>query len=187
MQFSCGRRSGPLPFRESTPDRRPGAPVTSAWASAELPRSMLRADSLGKEAPSSGCQVCQAVRVLRGMHIVYIATTCLAAFVNGYAAFLNFTGAESVEVVAERLRVPRGWMVPLGTLLACGAAGLLSGFAVPVVGTAAAIGLVLYFICAVVAHLRVGDLQVGGPVFFLLLAAAALSTNIAYHDHLGSI
>ena len=102
---------------------------------------------------------------LRGMHIIYIVTTCVAAFVNGYAAFLDFSGAESVKVVADRVRVPRGWMVPLGTLLACGAVGLLTGFAVPVLGLAAAIGLVLYFICAVIAHLRVGDRQIGGPVF----------------------
>jgi hypothetical protein len=117
------------------------------------------------------------------MNIIYIVTTCVAAFVNGYAAFLNFSAAEPVKVVADRVRVPRGWMVPLGTLLACGAVGLLTGFAVPVLGLAAAIGLVLYFICAVTAHLRVGDRQIGAPVFFLLLAVAALSTNIAYHDH----
>jgi hypothetical protein len=33
---------------------------------------------------------------------------------------------------------------------------------VPALGTAAAIGLVLYFICAVTAHLRVRDRQIGG-------------------------
>jgi DoxX-like protein len=121
------------------------------------------------------------------MYSIYIVTTCVAAFVNGYAAFLNFSGAESVKAVADRVRVPRGWMVPLGTLLACGAVGLLAGIAVPWLGAAAGIGLVLYFICAVTAHLRVGDRQIGGAVFFLLLAAAALSTNIACHDHWATI
>jgi hypothetical protein len=48
-------------------------------------------------------------------------------------------------------------------------------------GTAAAIGLVLYFVCAVTAHLRVRDRQIGGAVFFLLLAAAALTASVAYH------
>jgi hypothetical protein len=43
-------------------------------------------------------------------------------------------------------------MLPFGTLLAAGALGLLVGFAVPVIGTAAAIGLVLYFLGAVGAH-----------------------------------
>ena len=73
--------------------------------------------------------------------------------------------------------------MPLGTLLACGAVGLLAGFAVPVLGAAAAVGLVVYFICAVAAHIRVGDRQIGGAVFFLLLAAAALTTNVAYHSN----
>jgi hypothetical protein len=120
---------------------------------------------------------------LTGMYVIFMVTTCLAAFVNCYAAFLNFRGAESVKVVADRVRVPRSWMAPLGTLLAFGAVGLLAGFAVPVLGAAAASGLVLYFVCAVTAHLRVGDRQIGGAVIFLLLAAAALSANVAYHDH----
>ena len=68
-------------------------------------------------------------------------------------------------------------------MLASGAVGLLAGFAVPALGTAAAIGLILYFICAVSAHLRVGDRGIAPSVFFLLLAASALTTNLAYHTH----
>lgn len=117
------------------------------------------------------------------MHAIYIVTTSVAAFVNGYAAFLNFSGDESVKAVADRVRVSQRWMTLLGTLLACGAVGLVSGFVLPLLGTAAAIGLVLYFSCALIAHLRVGDRQIRGPVFFLLLAAAALSTSVTYHDH----
>ena len=115
--------------------------------------------------------------------MIYLVTTSLAALANGYAASLNFVGAESVKVVADRVRVSRRWMVPLGALLASGAVGLLAGFAAPALGTAAAIGLVLYFICAVSAHLRVRDRQISGAVFFLLLAVAALTTSIGYHNH----
>ena len=115
------------------------------------------------------------------MHLTYVVTTILAALANGYAASLNFAGAESVKVVADRVRVSRRWMVPFGTLLASGAVGLLMGFAVPTLGTAAAIGLVLYFICAVTVHVRVRDRQIGGAVFFLLLSTAALTTGVAYH------
>jgi DoxX-like family len=117
------------------------------------------------------------------MYVTYLVITILAVLANGYAASLNFVGAESVKVVADRVRVSRGWMVPLGTLLASGAVGLLTGFAVPALGTAAAIGLVVYFVCAVIAHVRVGDRQIGGAVFFLLLATAALITGLAYHNH----
>jgi hypothetical protein len=115
------------------------------------------------------------------MHVTYLVATILAAAANAYAASLNFAGAESVKVVADRVRVSQRWMVPFGTLLAAGAVGLLTGFVVPALGAAAAIGLVVYFICAVAAHLRVGDRQIGGAVFFLLLAAAALTTHVAYH------
>jgi len=113
------------------------------------------------------------------MHLAYLVITIMAALANGYAACLDFVGAESVKAVADRVRVSRRWMVPLGALLASGAVGLLAGIAVPALGTAAAIGLVLYFICAVTAHLRVRDRQIGGAVFFLLLAAAALATDLA--------
>jgi hypothetical protein len=114
------------------------------------------------------------------MHVIYLVTTILAALANGYAACLNFAGADSVKVVADRVHVSRRWMVPLGTVLAAGAVGLLAGFALPALGTAAAIGLALYFVCAVAAHLRVGDRGLGGAVFFLLLAAAALTADVAY-------
>lgn len=116
------------------------------------------------------------------MHVPYLAVTIAAALANGYAACLDFAGADSVKLVADRVQVSRGWMVPLGVLLASGAVGLLVGLAVPALGTAAAIGLIVYFICAVSAHLRVGDRGYGGAVFFLLLAAAALVTSIAYHN-----
>jgi hypothetical protein len=72
-------------------------------------------------------------------------------------------------------------MLPLGTVLAAGAIGLLVGLALPPLGLAAAIGLVLYFVCAIGAHVRARDRGVGGAVFFLILAACALATNLAYH------
>ena len=115
------------------------------------------------------------------MYALYAVITILAALANGYAASLDFVGAESVKLVADRVQVSRRWMVPLGGLLAAGAAGLLAGLAVPALGAAAAIGLILYFICAVSAHLRVGDRGIAPAAFFLLLAASALVTNLAYH------
>jgi hypothetical protein len=116
------------------------------------------------------------------MYVTYLVTTILAALANGYAASLDFVGAESVKAVADRVQVSRRWMVPLGGLLASGAVGLLAGFAVPALGFAAASGLVVYFICALTAHLRVHDRHIGGAVFFLLLAIAALIANVAYHN-----
>jgi hypothetical protein len=114
------------------------------------------------------------------MGIAYLAITILVALATGYAAFLNFIGAESVKVVADRVQVSQKWMIPFGILLASGAVGLLIGFAVPALGMAAAIGLVVYFICAVGAHVRVRDRGVGGAASFLMLAVAALIVDLGY-------
>ena len=118
---------------------------------------------------------------LMGMHIAYLAVTSLAALMSGYAATMNFIGAEFVKVVADRVQVSQKWMVPFGVLLAAGAVGLVVGFAVPALGIAAAIGLVVYFICAVGAHVRVRDRNVGGAITFLLLVMAVLATDVGYY------
>jgi hypothetical protein len=117
------------------------------------------------------------------MPVTYVVITILAALANGYAASLNFVGAESVKVAASHVQLSYKWMVPLGILLAAGALGLLIGFALPVLGTAAAAGLVLYFVCALSAHARVRDRHVGAAVSFFTLAVAALIADLGYHDH----
>jgi hypothetical protein len=115
------------------------------------------------------------------MHVAYLAVTIIAALAVAYAAALDFVGAESVKLVADRVGVSHRWMLPLGTVLAAGAIGLLLGLALPPLGVAAAIGLVLYFLCAVGAHIRARDPGVGGAVFFLVLVVGALVVNLA-HD-----
>ena len=115
------------------------------------------------------------------MHIAYLVLTILTAFANGYAATMNFVGAESVKVVADQVQVSQRWMVPLGILLASGALGLMIGLAVPPIGIAAAGGLVAYFICALSTHIRARDGNVGGAITFLLLAVATLVVTIEYH------
>jgi hypothetical protein len=118
------------------------------------------------------------------MHIIYVVITILAALANSYAAFLNFIGAKSVKLVADNVQVSQKWMIPFGVLLAAGALGLLVGFAIPLLGTAAAVGLVLYFACAMSAHMRVRDQQIAGVASFFLLAVAALVADLGYRNHL---
>ena len=120
---------------------------------------------------------------LMGMHTFYVVVTILAVLANGYAATVNLIGAKSVKLIADEIRVSQKWMIPFGMLLASGAVGLLIGFAVPVLGTLAAIGLVLYFICALSAHIRVRDPKVAGAVSVLMLAVAALVADLAYRNH----
>ena len=61
----------------------------------------------------------------------------------------------------------------LGILKAAGAA-LLIGIGVPLIGTAAATGLTLFFVGAIITHLRARDYSFGLAVVFLLLVVAAL-------------
>lgn len=117
------------------------------------------------------------------MHIAYLAVASLAALMNGFAAVMNFVGATFVKAVADKVGVSEKWMVPFGILLVAGAVGLVAGFAVPALGAAAAIGLVVYFTCALGAHVRVRDRNVGGAVTFLLLAVAALVIDVGFRQH----
>jgi hypothetical protein len=62
---------------------------------------------------------------------------------------------------------------------------LLLGLAgVPLVGTAAAVGLVLFFVCAVYTHVRASDYspQFALAVGFLVLAVATLGLGLASLD-----
>lgn len=115
------------------------------------------------------------------MFATYLVVTLLASALNGMAAVANFIGHDYPRSQADKMGVPRSWMLPLGTLLAAGSLGLLAGFAVPVLGTLAAGGLVLYFLGALGAHLRVRDHRFGPWAMFFSLAVAALAVNLAYH------
>lgn len=117
------------------------------------------------------------------MRTLSIVVIVIAALACGHAATLNFIGARSVKAVADRLRMSHTWMLPLGALLASGSAGLLIGLTVPVLGIAAAGGLVAYFVCAIGAHVRARDRGVGGAIVFLVLALAALAAEIAHGNH----
>jgi hypothetical protein len=117
------------------------------------------------------------------MLAAYVAVTVAAGVVFAYAAVLNFTHNKSVVEVAERLRVPVSWQVRLGFLLGAGALGLVAGFIAPVLGTAAACGLVLYFLCAAGAHIRARDSRLLSWVnwaAFFTLAVATLVVGLAY-------
>lgn len=117
------------------------------------------------------------------MSAAYIAVTVVAAIAFASAAVLNFTHHKSVAETAERLGVPVSWQVPLGFLLGAGSVGLVTGFAVPLLGTAAASGLVAYFVAAAGAHIRARDTRVPSWLnwcVFFSLAVAALAVGLVY-------
>ena len=94
---------------------------------------------------------------------------------NAYAAYVDFSGPEWILHNMTRYGVPRSWLFLLGVLKAVGALGLLVGIAVPMIGSAAALGLVAYFVGAIVTVVRARCYShIGYPIAFLLPAAAAL-------------
>lgn len=113
------------------------------------------------------------------MSTAYIIVTVLVAAANTYAAAVDFVQPDWVIANMTRLGVPRPWLSPLGAAKAAGAAGLLVGIAVPPIGIAAAVGLVLFFTGAVVTVVRAQWFAHFYPAVFLLLAAAALALRVA--------
>ncbi len=115
------------------------------------------------------------------MFAAYVTVTIIASVFTGVAAVTYLIGHEYPKAQADMKRVPRSWVPVLGVLLAAGALGLLAGFAVPLLGTLAAAGLVLYFLGAFIAHMRVGSRQLVGWAVFFTIAVAALAVNLGYH------
>jgi uncharacterized membrane protein YphA (DoxX/SURF4 family) len=95
------------------------------------------------------------------------------------SAVMKFRRHEQVVTTITGLGVPLSWFPLLGAAEVAGAVGLLVGLAVPPVGIAAAIGVIVYFIGAVITHLRAGDHALVAPLVPGLLAVAALALRIA--------
>ncbi|MFI7701430.1 DoxX family protein [Nonomuraea sp. NPDC049480] len=115
------------------------------------------------------------------MFAVYVTVTVFASVLNGSAAVVYLIGHEFPKAQADMKRLPRSWVPVLGMLLAAGSLGLLGGFAVPMLGTLAAFSLVLYFLGALLAHLRVGSRKLVNWGGFFATAVAALAVNLGYH------
>lgn len=114
------------------------------------------------------------------MFTAYVVVTVLAAAINAYAAYVDFTGAEWVLDNMTKYGVPQSWLFLLGVLKAAGALGLLVGIGVPLIGAAAAVGLVAYFVGAIVTVVRARWYShIAYPVVFLLPPAASLTLLLA--------
>jgi uncharacterized membrane protein YphA (DoxX/SURF4 family) len=114
------------------------------------------------------------------MDIAYLVITTF------FAAMVAFSGLgkirrdpHQIKVIHETVGVPLKYFPLLAACEFAGALGLVLGIWRPILGVAAAIGLVLYFVGATVSHLRVSDVKgLGPPVFLLVVAAAALATRM---------
>ncbi|MFE9974589.1 DoxX family protein [Streptomyces hirsutus] len=115
------------------------------------------------------------------MFVAFATVSILGAVFNGAAAVTYLIGHEYPKSQPDMKGIPRKYVPVLGALLAAGTVGLLAGLAGPVLGTLAASGLVLYFIGAIIAHLRVGSRDIVGGIVFLATAVAALVLGLLHH------
>lgn len=109
------------------------------------------------------------------MTTLLLAASALCAAANAFIAAADWAKAKFVLANSAEVGLRPAVLPYLAALKAAGAAGLLAGFAgAPWLGLAAGIGLVLFFVGAVAAHVRARVLRnVAVPGLYLLLAAAA--------------
>jgi hypothetical protein len=117
------------------------------------------------------------------MFAAYITVTILASVFTAIAAVTYFIGHDYPKAQMNMKRLPLSWMPMLGTFLAAGSLGLLAGFVVPLLGTLASVGLVLYFVGALIAHLRVGSRNLVGWAVFFATVVATLALNLSHHGY----
>jgi hypothetical protein len=114
------------------------------------------------------------------MSTAYVVVTIVGAAMVGFSAASVFAHAKYVVEPLTGYGVPRSWWPWLGTAKAAGAAGLLVGLFVPVIGVMAGICLVLYFTGAVITVVRArwyGHIPV--PLIYLAPVVGSLALRFA--------
>ena len=113
------------------------------------------------------------------MFTVYIVVTIFAAAANTYAAIVDFRRPQWVLDNMTQWGGSHSWLFTLGTLKAAGALGLLVGIGVRLIGIAAAVGLILFFVGAIAVVIRAGWYShLPWPATYLLLAIGSLALRL---------
>ena len=102
--------------------------------------------------------------------IITILLAAMAAF-SGLAKLRR--DPKVVHIVHDVVGVPMEYFPHLAACEFAGALGLVLGMWWPLLGVAAGAGLVVYFVGAIVSHLRVGDVKGIGPATFMLINSGA--------------
>jgi DoxX-like family len=114
------------------------------------------------------------------MSTAYIVVTLLGAALAAFSAGSLFFHAKWVVQPLTHYGVPRSWWPRLATAKAAGAAGLLVGLFVPVIGVMAGIGLVLYFAGAVITVVRARWFShIPYPLLYMTPVVASLALRFA--------
>jgi len=111
------------------------------------------------------------------MTAAYFVVTLTTALVTAVIAVADYIPAQFVLANSAEVGVSRSWLPTLATLKLAGAAGLIVGaLGLRPIGVAAGIGLVLFFVGAIVVHVRARVLyNIAFPGAYLALAGASLA------------
>jgi hypothetical protein len=114
------------------------------------------------------------------MSTTYVVVTVVAAVMVGFSAGSAAFGAKWAVEPMKDYGVPQAWLPWLAAAKAAGAVGLLVGLAVPAIGLAAGIGLVLYFAGAVVTVVRARwYAHIPFPLVYVAPVVGALALGLA--------
>ncbi|WP_327115618.1 DoxX family protein [Nocardia sp. NBC_01730] len=88
--------------------------------------------------------------------IAEIAVTGVTIAMTGFSGIAAILHFKPILEPMTAMGVPESWLIfPIGIPKTAGAVGLLLGLlGVPLIGPVAAIGIVLYFVCALGFHVR---------------------------------
>ena len=113
------------------------------------------------------------------MSTITAVVTVLLAAILAFAAVRKLTHREDVVASYAKVGVPEERLNQLAFVLLLGGAGLLLGLAWAPIGIAAAAGVVVYFVLAIVAHVRHDDAaNLPTPVAIEVMAVAALALQV---------
>lgn len=108
------------------------------------------------------------------MHAAALTLSVLLAIAMLMSGTLKIVRAPRIVRLMADVHVSGSKLTVLGGLQVAAAVGLVVGIWIPALGTAAAVGLVLYFSGAIAAHLRASDPNMQGAAMFLALSIATL-------------
>lgn len=114
------------------------------------------------------------------MNTALVVITLSTAAVTAAIAIADFVPARFVLANSAQVGVPRSWLPALGAVKLAGAAGIVVGLlGARELGIAAA-GLVLFFVGAVVTHVKARVLyNIAFPAAYLCLSATSLALMVA--------
>ncbi|WSQ13480.1 DoxX family protein [Streptomyces sp. NBC_01231] len=114
------------------------------------------------------------------MYVAFVVSAVVLSLVLVLSAVPDITRDPKITEGLKAIGVPDSWFLPLGLVKIAGALGLLAGIVYRPLGIAAAIGVVLYFLGAVITHIRGGDTKgIGIPATIMLVAVAPLVLGFA--------